>query len=131
LKFGVILRLLPVMSSLWLFKRMELMWIRMDLSKEFAQIQKVAEKQMKLYSDAKLHRAIDLICNNNPALMKGDLKKTLTDGGLFYTCSEAKCKNPATRRGYCDQHHQKTTYQLMEEEAKKANLKERVNMFLG
>jgi hypothetical protein len=103
----------------------------MDLSKELAQIQKVAEKQMKLYSDSKLHRAIDLICENNPALMKSDLKKTLKDGGLFYMCSEAKCKNPATRKGYCDQHHQKTTYQLMEEEAKKVNLKGSGIMFLG
>jgi len=99
----------------------------MDLSKEFAQVQKSADKQMRLYSDLKLHRAIDLICESNPALMKGDLKKTLSNGGLFYLCFQDKCKNPATKKGYCEQHLQKTRYQMMEEEA---NLKGRHNKFL-
>ena len=97
------------------------------MSKEFAQVQKIAEKQMRLYSDLKLNRAIDLICESNPALMKGDLKKTLVDGGLFYLCSQDKCKNPSVKRGFCEQHLQKTRYQMMEEEA---NLKGRVNKFL-
>jgi len=104
---------------------------RMDLSKDLAQVQKNAEKQMKLYADLKLNKAIDLICENNPALMKGDLKKTLSDGGLFYLCRDGKCKNPATQKGFCEQHAQKTVYQMMEEEAKREYLKGRANKFLG
>jgi len=103
----------------------------MDLSKELSQVQKIADKQMKLYADEKLKKAIDLICENNPALMKSDLKKTLTNGGLFYLCCDGKCKNPAVQKGFCEQHAQKSVYQLMEEEAKREYLKGRVNKFLG
>jgi len=106
----------------------------MELSREFAQVQKSAERNMNMYADAKIKQAVDVLCHYNPSMVKSDLYRTLSENGVFYTCSHERCKNQAIKKGFCEQHLQKTKYQEMEEKILReglGHLKNRTMNFLG